>query len=174
MGEEGPGQGPLPGNEIKFDNHNLVITGATGSGKSIASCFLAMATDDPYMPESRKGMLKIVCIQNRRAPQEMRAGFAQKILPPSWFEWDQRDGRDRKPIKVFARTRIHGKLEGLTLGKMNRCLVFTTSGTFVNVARHHQFMPDFIILDEIHERTSSNDFAIHGVVACNIARLENS
>ena len=158
---------------VTAQSSNLVIGGATGSGKTVMAWYLAITLHPIFCA---------FVIQHRRHPQRMNADYASESIPKEWRTRlesqrntdDTEDTGDRygcvDPISINTFVKTVGSNVKFTRESVKKkfSLNFITSGRFPYFFEGPGPMPTSVVLDEIHERCLSNDYAVHALLHLNI------
>ena len=158
---------------VAAQSSNLVIGGATGSGKTVMAWYLAITLQPVFCA---------FVIQHRRHPQRMNADYASESIPKAWRTPlevhrntdDTEDTGDRygcaQPMTVNTFVKTVGSNVRFTRESVKQkfSLNFITSGRFPYFFEGAGPLPTAVVLDEVHERCLSNDYAIHALLYLNI------
>ena len=158
---------------VTAQSSNLVIGGATGSGKTVMAWYLAVTLQPIFCA---------FVIQHRRHPQRMNADYASESIPKEWRTRleaqpnidNTEDADDQygcaEPMTINTFVKTVGSNVKFTRESVKRkfSLNFITSGRFPYFFEGPGPMPTAVVLDEIHERCLTNDYAIHSLLHLNI------
>ena len=161
---------------VAAQSSNLVIGGATGSGKTVMAWYLAITLQPIFCA---------FVIQHRRHPQRMNANYASESIPKEWCteleaqpntdDTEEVDGQYgcAQPMTVNTFVKTVGSNVKFTREAVKKkfSLNFITSGRFPYFFEGPGPLPTAVVLDEIHERCLSNDYAIHALLYLNIQLL---